>query len=60
MRSLSENLSTAPADDETPSAHAIQTKWQKYWAENGTFLTGGEEDTRPRKYVLGMFPYPSR
>ena len=59
MRSLSENLSTAPADDETPSAHAIQTKWQKYWAENGTFLTGGEEDTRPRKYVLGMFPYPS-
>ncbi|WAA67930.1 leucine--tRNA ligase [Microbacterium oxydans] len=41
------------------SAHAIQTKWQKYWAENGTFLTGGDDDTRPRKYVLGMFPYPS-
>ncbi|MDF2509043.1 MAG: leucine--tRNA ligase [Microbacterium sp.] len=59
MRSLSENLSTAPADDEAPSTHAIQTKWQKYWAENGTFLTGGEDDTRPRKYVLGMFPYPS-
>lgn len=59
MRSLSENLSTAPADDESMSAHAIQTKWQKYWAENGTFLTGGDDDTRPRKYVLGMFPYPS-
>ncbi len=59
MRSLSENLSTAPADDEAPSAHAIQTKWQKYWAENGTFLTGGDEDTRPRRYVLAMFPYPS-
>lgn len=59
MRSLSENLSTAPADDESLSAHAIQTKWQKYWAENGTFLTGGDDDTRPRKYVLGMFPYPS-
>lgn len=59
MRSLSENLSTAPADDETPSAHAIQSKWQKYWAENATFLTGGDEDTRPRRYVLAMFPYPS-
>ncbi|MEU4015555.1 leucine--tRNA ligase [Microbacterium sp. NPDC028030] len=59
MRSLSENLSTAPADDETPSAHAIQKKWQTYWAENGTFLTGGDDDTRPRRYVLAMFPYPS-
>lgn len=59
MRSLSENLSTAPADDETPSAHAIQKKWQKYWADNGTFLTGGDDDTRPRRYVLAMFPYPS-
>ncbi|WP_301111412.1 leucine--tRNA ligase [Microbacterium sp.] len=56
---MSENLSTVPADDEAPSAYAIQKKWQKYWAENGTFLTGGEDDTRPRKYVLGMFPYPS-
>lgn len=59
MRSLSENLSTAPVEDETPSAHAIQSKWQKYWAENGTFLTGGDDDTRPRRYVLAMFPYPS-
>lgn len=59
MRSLSENLSTPPADDEAPSAHAIQNKWQKYWAENGTFLTGGDDDTRPRRYVLAMFPYPS-
>lgn len=59
MRSLSENLSTAPTGDEAPSAHAIQQKWQKYWAENGTFLTGGDDDTRPRRYVLAMFPYPS-
>ncbi|WP_198147873.1 leucine--tRNA ligase [Microbacterium sp. XT11] len=58
MRSLSENLSTAPVAEES-SAHAIQAKWQKYWAENGTFLTGGDEDTRPRRYVLAMFPYPS-
>lgn len=59
MRSLSENLSFVPADEETPSAHAIQNKWQKYWAENETFLTGGDDDTRPRRYVLAMFPYPS-
>ncbi|MFJ2370048.1 leucine--tRNA ligase [Microbacterium sp. NPDC087665] len=56
---MSENLSAAPADDETSSAHDIQAKWQKYWAENGTFLTGGDDDTRPRRYVLAMFPYPS-
>ncbi|UYO95769.1 leucine--tRNA ligase [Microbacterium sp. M28] len=42
-----------------PSPHALQAKWQKYWAENETFLTGGADDTRPRKYVLAMFPYPS-
>jgi leucyl-tRNA synthetase len=59
VRSLSENLSAAPADDETSSAHDIQAKWQKYWAENSTFLTGGDDDTRPRRYVLAMFPYPS-
>ncbi|MFF7292786.1 leucine--tRNA ligase [Microbacterium sp. NPDC008134] len=56
---MSENLSTVPAEDETSSAHAIQAKWQKYWAENETFLTGGDDDTRPRRYVLAMFPYPS-
>ncbi|GAT73387.1 MULTISPECIES: leucine--tRNA ligase [Microbacterium] len=56
---MSENLSTAPVDEEISSAHAIQAKWQKHWAENGTFLTGGADDTRPRRYVLAMFPYPS-
>ncbi len=59
MRSLSENLSTSPVAEETSSAHAIQAKWQKYWAENETFLTGGDDDKRPRRYVLAMFPYPS-
>ncbi|MFT4157987.1 MAG: leucine--tRNA ligase [Microbacterium sp.] len=41
------------------SAHDIQAKWQKYWADNNTFVTGGDDDTRPRRYVLAMFPYPS-
>lgn len=59
MRSLSENLSTSPGTEEAPSAHDIQAKWQQYWAENETFLTGGDDDKRPRRYVLAMFPYPS-
>ncbi|GAB3598947.1 leucine--tRNA ligase [Microbacterium tumbae] len=57
---MSENLSSAPEDASAlPSPHALQAKWQTYWAENETFLAGGVEDTRPRKYVLAMFPYPS-
>ncbi|MFT3799180.1 leucine--tRNA ligase [Microbacterium sp.] len=39
--------------------HAIQAKWQRLWAEADPFRAAGDEDTRPRKYVLGMFPYPS-
>ncbi|SJN43188.1 Leucyl-tRNA synthetase [Microbacterium esteraromaticum] len=57
---MSEHSSESHAEStETMSAHDIQHKWQKYWAENETFLAGGAEDDRPRKYILGMFPYPS-
>jgi len=57
---LSEHSSASPAETPEPlSAHALQDKWQQYWAENETFLAGGADDTRPRKYVLAMFPYPS-
>ncbi|MGO4678623.1 leucine--tRNA ligase [Microbacterium sp. 2MCAF23] len=59
---LSENPShtASPSkEDESLSVHALQAKWQKYWAENETFQAGGAEDVRPRKYVLAMFPYPS-
>ncbi|WP_300267350.1 leucine--tRNA ligase [Microbacterium sp.] len=56
--SSSAEAATAAAD-ELPSPHAIQAKWQKYWADNETFRAGGADDTRPRKYVLAMFPYPS-
>ncbi len=38
---------------------AIQTKWQARWKDADPFRAGGDDDTRPRKYVLGMFPYPS-
>ncbi len=51
--------STAAPDEGGFDVHALHAKWQKHWAENETFLAGGEDDTRPRKYVLAMFPYPS-
>ena len=39
-------------------AVAAQEKWQRFWAENRTFVAD-DESTRPRHYVLDMFPYPS-
>ncbi|HWL79212.1 leucine--tRNA ligase [Microbacterium sp.] len=39
--------------------YAIQQKWQARWEAADPFRAGGDDDTRPRKYVLGMFPYPS-
>jgi leucyl-tRNA synthetase len=37
---------------------AIEKKWQKYWDENKTYKVS-EDATRPKYYVLDMFPYPS-
>jgi len=51
-------ISTAPSEGAF-DVHALHAKWQRRWAEEGTFLAGGDDDTRPRKYVLAMFPYPS-
>ncbi len=36
----------------------IETKWQKFWAENQTFKAKNNSD-KPKYYVLDMFPYPS-
>ncbi len=36
----------------------IESKWQAYWAEKGTFKTGADP-SKPKFYVLDMFPYPS-
>lgn len=36
----------------------IESKWQKYWAENETFKAE-EPGEKPKYYVLDMFPYPS-
>jgi leucyl-tRNA synthetase len=37
---------------------ALEAKWQRYWLEHATFRTQ-EDDTKPKRYVLDMFPYPS-
>lgn len=36
----------------------IEAKWQKFWDENQVFKTSTDL-TRPKYYVLDMFPYPS-
>lgn len=36
----------------------IETRWQAYWAENHTF-EAQTDPTKPKYYVLDMFPYPS-
>jgi len=36
----------------------IEARWQKYWAEEGTFRAEDTSD-KPKYYVLDMFPYPS-
>ncbi len=40
----------------------IEAKWQKAWAEQGTYHTqapAASEPAKPKYYVLDMFPYPS-
>ncbi|MEO6406164.1 MAG: class I tRNA ligase family protein, partial [Ferruginibacter sp.] len=36
----------------------IEQRWQQYWKEN-TVYTVSNESTKPKCYVLDMFPYPS-
>ena len=37
---------------------AIQERWQKYWADHQTYRIENDS-SRPKYYVLDMFPYPS-
>ena len=39
-------------------AHAIEAKWQKAWEDENLFAVD-EDPSKPKKYVLEMFPYPS-
>lgn len=40
-------------------ANAIEAKWQKYWEDHQTFKTDVWDFSKPKYYVLDMFPYPS-
>ena len=37
----------------------VEKKWQNYWAEHETFKTDVWDFSKPKYYVLDMFPYPS-
>ena len=37
---------------------SIESKWQAYWAKNGTFKAEADP-SKPKYFVLDMFPYPS-
>ena len=37
----------------------IEKKWQWFWEEHKTFKASDCDDSRPKYYVLDMFPYPS-
>ena len=39
--------------------NVIEKKWKKYWEENKTFETNLHDFSKPKYYVLDMFPYPS-
>ncbi len=44
--------------DERYNVRETEAKWQKIWEERNSFLAR-EDATRPKYYVLEMFPYPS-
>jgi leucyl-tRNA synthetase len=45
-------------DKERYNAREAEPKWQQLWGEAGLFRTANE-GSRPKYYVLEMFPYPS-
>jgi leucyl-tRNA synthetase len=43
---------------ESYDPQAVETKWQRRWAEEGAYQVDND-DPRPPRYVLCMYPYPS-
>ncbi|MCP5330680.1 MAG: leucine--tRNA ligase [Pseudomonadales bacterium] len=37
----------------------IEPKWQQFWEDQQTFSVSNEDFSKPKYYVLDMFPYPS-
>ncbi len=40
------------------SPHSIEKKWQEFWEREGYFEPS-DDKSKPKKYILSMFPYPS-
>lgn len=51
--------SSDPRDAQRYDFEAIQQRWLPVWDELAPFRSGDPADTRPKKYVCDMFPYPS-
>ncbi len=58
---LSGPLSAAEPAEPGRYVHAeVEPRWQRWWEEHQTFEASRSADrTRPKRYVLDMFPYPS-
>ena len=55
---------TPPHRYTAPLANAIEARWQAFWEASGTFRApnpgeAGFDPSRPKKFILDMFPYPS-
>ncbi len=37
----------------------VEKKWKDYWESNNTFATDLRDFSKPKYYILDMFPYPS-
>ena len=56
LKEVSESMSEkAGAYDFGP----IERKWQEYWEPHKTFQASDCDASRPKYYVLDLFPYPS-
>jgi leucyl-tRNA synthetase len=51
--------SASPEPEGSYDFRAVEAKWSAVWEETQPFVVPMEDDGRPRKYVLDMFPYPS-
>ncbi len=49
---------TAPAERATYDVHAVQDKWRPVWEKLDPFRAL-DDGSKPRRYALTMFPYPS-
>jgi leucyl-tRNA synthetase len=54
-----EGFSDAASSEDAYDIHATQERWLPVWDDIAPFRSGRPDDSRPKKYVLDMFPYPS-